>query len=252
MHTSNVLQSSDFHYVLQGPHGSNGLGMESLYPDYQTSDRVGVVSPCVEDGLVNTGYALLALTTTFYDRLRACATDFFDYPQHFVFLGTTAEGPLTCGRPVPAHELALEATWGNLDIWPDSQWLFAPITATAMIKKVFDIQINRLFWPQNLVPQPGEEPLPGYLRKLLETRLKSVCYYNTVEADLEIHVTQPVEEMVRASLARLPWPAEVLTAEIARREEARVGKNGRLYRERYRHVSVQEFLGCLATCFEGR
>ncbi len=252
MHTSKVLQSSDFHYVRRAPHGSSDRGKESLYPDYQTSDRVGVVSPRVEDGLVNAGYALLALTTTFYDRLRASTTDFFDYPQHFAFLGATAEGILTHGRPMAADELALEATWGNLDVWPDSQWLVAPVTATAMIKKVFDVQINRLFWPQNLVPQPGEERLPGYLRKMLGTRLKSVCYYNTVEPDLEIHVTQVVEDMVRASLAQLPCPAGLLTAEIAQREVARVGENGWFYRECYRHVSVEKFLGCLDTCFEDR
>ena len=252
MHTSKVLQSSDFHYVRRAPHGSSDRAMESLYPDYQTSDRVGVVSPRVEDGLVSAGYALLALTTTFYDRLRASTTDFFDYPQHFALLGATAEGILNYGRPVAVDEMALEATWGNLDVWPDSQWLVAPVTATAMIKKVFDFQINRLFWPQSLVPQPGEERLPGYLRKMLGTRLKSVCYYNTVEPDLEIHVTQPVEAMVRASLARLPSPAGVLAAERAQREVARVDENEWRYRECYRDVSVQEFLGCLDTCFENR
>ncbi len=151
-----------------------------------------------------------------------------------------------------ADEGLLERTWGNLDVWPASQWLFAPVTAMAMIKKVFDFQINRLFWPQSLVPQPGEERLPGYLLKMLGTRLKSVYYYNTVEPDLEIHVTQPVEDMVRASLAGLPHPTGLPTSELAQRKVARVGENGWLYRECYRHVSVQEFLGCLATCFEDR
>jgi len=226
--------------------------MTSLYPDYQTSDRVGVVSPYVEDGLLNAGYALLALTTTFYDRLRSSTADFFDYPQHFAILGATADGILSYGRPVPADEMALEATWGNLDVWPDSQWLFAPVTATAMIKKVFDFQINRLFWPQNLVPQPGEGRLPGYLRTMLGMRLKSVCYYDTVDPDLEIQVTQPVEDMVRASLARLPGSDESSTAEMAQRQVARVSENGSLYRECYRRVSVQEFLACLDTCFEDR
>ena len=252
MHTSNVLQSSDFQYVRRAPDGSSGPGMKALYPDYQTSDRVGVVSPCVEDGLLNAGYALLGLTTTFYDCLRSRTADFFDYPQHFAFLGATADGLLSYGRPVPADEMALEATWGNLDVWPDSQWLFAPVTATAMIKKVFDFQINRLFWPQNLVPQPGEGRLPGYLRTMLGTRLKSVCYYNTVDPDLEIQVTQVVEDMVRASLARLPGPAESSMGERAQRQVAGVGDNGRLYRECYRRVSVQEFLACLDTCFEDR
>lgn len=234
MHTSKVLQSSDFQYVRRATDGNADAGMRVLFPDYQVSDRIGVVSPRVEDGLVHVSYALLGLTTTFYDRLRSRTANFYDYPQHFAFLGATADG------------VSLEATWGNLDVWPDSQWLFAPATATAMIKKVFDFQINRLFWPQTLAPRSGEERHPRYLRKMLGTRLKSVSYYNALNTDLEILVTQRVEDLVGASLARLPAAAGA----VMQRDFAHIGEHGRLYRECHRHVSVQEFLADLDACFE--
>ena len=248
MHTSKVLRASDFRYVPRGPEG--GAGQDALYPDYQISDRIGVVSPCLEDGLLHTGYALLALTTSFYDCLRSRTADFFDYPQHFAFVGTTADGLATYGMPAAADDGLLEVTWGNLDVWPASQWLFAPATATAMIKQVFDFQINRLFWPQNLLPEPGEGRLPVYLRRMLGARLKSVYYYKTVDPNMEIEVTQPVEDIVRSSLAQLPRTAGARADEIGQREAERYAANGHVYRERYRQTTVHEFLACLDACFE--
>jgi hypothetical protein len=236
MHTSKVLQSSDFQYTRKATDGGGDAGTDCLYTGYQVSDRIGVVTPRVEDGLLSTSYALLGLTTSFYDRLRASSTDFFDYPQHFALLGTSP------------GDVSLDATWGNLDVWPDSQWLFAQATATAMIKKVFDLQINRLFWPETLGPLSSEERLPQYVRRILGTRLKSVWYYNATEPDLEIQVSQPVENLVQASLAKLPSTVTF----TAQHELACSGDGGSRYRECHRHVAVQDFLASLGPCFEAR
>ena len=87
MHTSKILQSSDFQYWEKRDSGWVAVGFESLFPDYHQLDRVGVVAPGMEEGVRQVGPALLALTTAFYDVHRAARrNDFFDYPQHFAFL----------------------------------------------------------------------------------------------------------------------------------------------------------------------
>ncbi len=250
MHTSSVLQSSDFHYLHIGKEGIVAGDASSFWSDYQASDRVGVVSPRLEDGIVHTGYALLALTTIFYDGLRSSDSDFFDYPHHFAFIGVTEDGIQTHGASLPREEAPLEATWGNLDVWPASQWLYARPRVTDMLQRLFDFQINCVFWPRDLVPGADEARLPAYLRRMLRTRLKSVYYYNAADADREIHVTQPVEDIVQESLVRLQRTTGMMAGEVRPRQEVQSVGNGRMYREAYRQVGVDEFLERMGVCFE--
>ena len=78
---------------------STRVDFETFCPDYHELDRTGVISPHLEDGILHAGYALLALTTAFYDIWRARTDDFFIYPQHFAILDITKEGVNTgCGR----------------------------------------------------------------------------------------------------------------------------------------------------------
>ena len=90
MHTSQTLRSSHFEY--RCTEASGRVAFSSFCADYHEQDRVGVVSPHLEDGVLHTGYALLALTTAFYDVQRAGGSDFFIYPQHFAIIG---QGPPT-------------------------------------------------------------------------------------------------------------------------------------------------------------
>jgi len=135
------------------------------------------VSPCLADGIRYTGYALLALTTAFYDLLRARAVDFFDYPHHFAFLDINHAGVRThAGRLVLDHA-AIGSPWGGLDVWPGSNWIVGPGSASGMLKKVFDWQISCLFWPEDLCTGSDEPRFPSYIRRLLSTQLKTVYYY---------------------------------------------------------------------------
>ena len=171
MHTSQALRSSHFEY--RCTEASGRVAFSSFCADYHEQDRVGVVSPHLEDGILHTGYALLALTTAFYDVQRAGGGDFFIYPQHFAIIG---QAPPTASRPraetgradqvgiatgagrldLTLDEAGIGGAWAWLDVWPASNWLTAPAAPTAMLKKVFDFHINRLFWPQDFTPEsPG-------------------------------------------------------------------------------------------------
>jgi hypothetical protein len=213
MHTSTRLAASDFCFVQRTRNGQRSLSFADFCPGYHELDRVGVVSLCLEDGVLHTGRALLALTTAFYDSHRARGGDFFDYPQHFAFVGADESGLRTGdGASLPDAPNVWDA-WSWLDVWPAHKWVATSPTATAMLARVFDYQINRLFWPHALRPAAGEEPLPDYAQKMLRTRLKAVYWYGPSilpEDDgpvVEVRLSPPAETLRQESVGRLPPPA---------------------------------------------
>src|SRR5262245_12100518 len=119
MHTSSLLQASDFRYWRIEAGARVGVDFRSLFPDYHELDRVGVVSLSVEDGVLHAGVVLLALATAFYDRLRARGEPFFNYPQHFALLGGSHGEVQTRSGTVPMTARAISPAWGNLDVWPE-------------------------------------------------------------------------------------------------------------------------------------
>jgi hypothetical protein len=109
-----------------------------------------------------------------------------------------------------------------------------------MLKKVFDWQINHLFWPEDSMPGPCAAAFPDYVRKLLEARLKTVYYYNTACPTLELRVSPPVEEMRQRSIGRLPQVPDTLSSTLW---DATPSHDTRFpYLGRYRQVCVQDFL----------
>ncbi len=210
MHTSTRLCAADFQFWDQNSIPVQPIDFSAFCPDYHKLDRVGVVSPCLEDGVYQTSYALLALTTAFYDSLHAGGDDFFDYPQHFAFIGAQGAEVYTDSGLLPLDTPELWHAWSWLDVWPDNKWVTALPTAAGMLQRVFDYQINRLFWPHGLRPQKNEAALPDYAWKMLKTHLKAVYYYEDggqqAGADVEIRVTPATDALVQESLARLPLP----------------------------------------------
>ncbi|MDE0140352.1 MAG: hypothetical protein OXI80_20720 [Caldilineaceae bacterium] len=259
MHTSQQLRSSHFEYRRPGAGGR--VAFSAFCADYHDQDRVGVVSPRLEDGVLHTAYALLAITTSFYDVQRASGSDFFIYPQHLAIIGQDSSGNsgkrtetgIATGAgslDLSLDEAGIGGAWAWLDVWPASNWHTAPQTPTAMLKKVFDLHINRLFWPQDFLPERRKEgdtenedsPLPDYARRILSTRLKSVYYYNTSAPTVEISAAQPAVDIVQYSLERLPEAVRQTLEKEAQPAHP-------LGYESYRQVSGEDFLGDMETCF---
>lgn len=238
MHTSTRLQATDFQFGQWQQGQFVPVCFDAFCPNYHELDRVGVVSPCLEDGVLHTAYALLALTTAFYDVQRARATDFFDYPQHFAFVGAGAGGVRTRGAPLPLTQPYLWNAWSWLDVWPENKWITGPPTALGMLKQIFDQQINRLFWPSDLKPALNENPLPPYVAKMLKTSLKAVYYYQrtglavemSAPTTFEIHPTPAATTLVQESLAQLPTAQDL----AAKQHTPLV--------ERYQVIRVNDFL----------
>ncbi len=247
MHTSHILQSDNFQYWQKEQDALVQVDFDTCFPDYHSVDRIGVVAPHLEDGVLYTKYALLAATTTFYDGLRARGGEFFDYPHHFAFCDVTAEGVAIQGGRQRLDQTTFGA-WSGLDVWPESQWIQASGSVESMLQHVFAWQINCLFWPEPFMPTVGIEQLPVYVKPLLAARLKTVYYYNTTQPDVEIHVNETVEALVREKvLPRLPEPVRALPQPTATPAPA---DSHFPYVEQYRRVSVDAFLADMAPCFQ--
>jgi hypothetical protein len=210
MHTSTRLAAGDFHYYRHTDTGTAAAPFADFCPAYHPQDRIGVVSPWLETGVAGASYALLALTTAFYDQQRATARAFFDYPQHFAIVGASAPDRVASAQgSLPSDTPGLWDAWSWLDVWPASQWVTAPPTATALLERVFATQINRLFWPHNLWPGADEPPLPSYVGKLLRARLKTVYLYGASpdapgHARFDLCAAPAAQTLLQESLAQLP------------------------------------------------
>ena len=245
MHTSSRLTSSDFGYRSMAADGVRELEFGDFAPGYHVLDRVGIVSPGIGDGIRHSGCAILALTTAFYDGLRSRQDAFFDYPQHFAFIDVNEDGALSGGgRLAPA---VIGDAWGNLDVWPDNKWVHSPGSAAGMLKRVFDHQINRLFWPEGFGGDGAGPHLPAYARRMLETTLKSVLYYRPTEADLLIEVTTTATDLIDDSIQRLSH--ERRSEGHAPLETVGNRDDGFVYAEGYRRVAVEAFLDEMEGCF---
>jgi len=236
MHTSSMLKATDFHY--RWSDSREPADFDAFCPDYHENDRLAVVCICLEDSVLHAGYGLLAVATAFYDVLRERGGDFFDYPRHFAFVDPNEKQVSTRGERVNLDHAALAAPWSNLDVWPESQCIEAPGTAMEMLRKVFEFQINRVFWPEGLDPETeaGDELLPTYARRLLASRLKSVHYYASTTSTLEVHAGPPAVDLVRGSLRCADHSKDQPT----RLENNFVG---------YRQATVDGFLKEMDSCF---
>ena len=237
MHTSTVLQSSDFRYWYREKAERIPTDFAAHFPDYHELDRVGVVSLSLEDGILQASGVLLALTTAFYDRQRAKGEPFFNYPQHFALFGAS-EGLQTRSGTVSLSSEVIGPPWGNLDVWPESNWHVAPVTVEGMLWKVFDLQINRLFWPEGFLPQQPATRLPNYMWRMLRTRLKAVYHYAAAAPTMEIEGNRKVARIREQSLRTLPAGSEEAKERLPRRE-------------RFRQAAASAFLDTMACCFEG-
>ena len=239
MHTSTVLQSTDFEYSVSRSGQMVGATFEEFCPDYSELDRTAVIAPVVEDGLLSTATALLAQTTAFYDIQRSKSDDFFIYPQHFAILNFGDEGLGARSGRLDVDFTNAEPPWGNLDVWPSCKLIPVDDGVLPHLKAVFDHQMNRLYWPQAFFPRSAPaNPLPEYTRRMLASSLKSVYLYGSDTVNVEVRASDAGEEIVEGSGIRL----EKLTKGDVERPSLAVN--------RFQRLAVESFLARVSMCFD--
>ena len=220
MHTSEILDPADCTLCRCGTSGATETPFASWFPDYHPEDRIAVVAGNALDTVLVTGGMFLGCTALFYDRLRSRGERFYDYPRHWVMVA----GDRDARRMAPA--------WSWLDVWPDSQWVETAPNRSDLLNHIFRLQINRLFWPETGFAEIGEV-LPIHVRRLLESRVKSICYYG---AEHPTHTLQ-----LHGDLRKTKEEALERVGEVSHPES-------QVATETYREVGIAEFLTA-QSCF---
>ncbi|HJE59460.1 MAG TPA: hypothetical protein K8V84_13285 [Nocardiopsis listeri] len=125
MHTSELMRTGEFVFS----RGEDPVGFHDLLPGFTAQDRLGVVALEPGDSL-RAAPLLLASVGAFYEELRATETDFYLYPDFFVF---------HVGGPKGRHS--------PLDVWPQSKEVIVPPDPQALLCAINDRGITRLILP---------------------------------------------------------------------------------------------------------
>ncbi len=178
MHTTETLLPQHFRCSTPGaPPGRPG-DLEPLFPGFHDRDRVGVVSPRPLDGIAGAGCAVLAAVTAFYESRRGELSSSPVYPEFFAFHEAGAPGA---------------DAWGELDVWPASQWIATDGTPDALVAAARSRGVTRLLWPAGLALPTGAR-----------ASFRSVVLYGAGAMGVELHAEAPVEELIQVGLTRVP------------------------------------------------
>ncbi|MGC2941669.1 MULTISPECIES: hypothetical protein [unclassified Brevibacterium] len=126
MHTSTMLKTEEFSFARDGL----DVGLDEIFPDFNRTDRLGIVSASPGDSL-RAAPLLLAAIGAFYEQLWEEEEDeFFLYPDYFVF-----------------HIGELTGYHSPFDIWPQSKEVIVHPDPQALLAAINDRGITRLILP---------------------------------------------------------------------------------------------------------
>jgi hypothetical protein len=229
MHTRHQLRAADFRY-----HGT-AASLAELLPGHTPNDRVVFVTPDPGAGLADLTGLILALAHAFYDRPETAASDFYDYPSHFVIGGTPG------AEPRLLHTAASEPwseAWCEVDVWPNTHHAVADPSAFSLLQAVYMLEPNVLVWPANLAlpthyapPENAVNPDQSDMEGLLSRRLRQVLLHDATATDdtpgaTRIELQDRNAALARRALACLP----------------QAPPHDRLAGARYRPLPVTDFL----------
>jgi hypothetical protein len=216
MHSSNELDRNSFVVEVDGV----GATFDDLFPDFTAQDRLGVVvrQPC---GAVGASCLLLAAVTAFYDIQRARGTDFFIYPDYFLF---------EVGGRLGDHSM--------LDVWPDHKEVVVADRPEEILRAINDRAITRL------VVEDGDPVETAFERESLASardRITSALAYSpggrVTAPDVRVTGNEVTESYVNQVLDSAPE---------ARAQRAALREDGRPL-ETYRRLTLEQALALLGT-----
>ena len=133
MHSARELTTASFIVELDGQH----VTIPELFPGFDERDRLGIVVHH-PGGALGASVMILAMITAFYDIQRARGSDFFIYPDYFVF---------HVGQQHGNHSM--------LDIWPDHKEVVIANEPEAVLRAINDRAITRLLVPDGRPGNPS-------------------------------------------------------------------------------------------------
>jgi hypothetical protein len=219
MHSTDELTGADFRCSVDG----RPAAIEAILPGFAEHDRLGVVVRR-PGGALGASALILAAVTAFYDRVRQRATDFFCYPDFYLF-----------------HVGDRHGDHGMLDIWPDHKEVVVADDAEALLRAINDRAVTRLLVEDRATAAPRFER-----QTLASVRIQTALAYapagRAAGADVAVGGTIVTERYVSAVLDRSDLAADCRAA--IRRDRAALLDAGRPV-ETYRRLTVDEALARL-------
>jgi hypothetical protein len=158
-------------------------GIEELFPSFGEHDRLGIVlrQPC---GAVGASALIAATITAFYDIQRSRGSDFFIYPDYYLF---------HVGGPLGDH--------ARLDIWPRRKEVVVDDDPERILEAIDDRAITRLVVEDG---RPRRRELDAEALASARARIATCLAYSAsgrVEgADVRIEANEVTEGYVDAIL----------------------------------------------------
>ncbi|MCB6182048.1 hypothetical protein LIN78_00565 [Leeia sp. TBRC 13508] len=230
MHTTKTITLADFVFYKD----KQPTSIAALLPDFQVSDRIGVVvkQPA---GALGVASLLLAASTVFYDEYRSRLGNEPDklrlYPDYYVF-----------------HAGECRGNHAQLDIWPPHKEVIVANDPEQILEAINDRGITRLL---------VEDSPTGHATFLRETlcsadhRIKTVLAYrregNTPNANLRCGHSQVVENYIQKMLTDSQVACELSNALTEQQQSARQAlQQDGFYTEHYREISLDDALGMMS------
>lgn len=222
MHTTKSLRSGNFGFEVEG----EVTGFSAVLPRFDEMDRLGVVVD-QDCGAIGASNLILAAVTAFYDRQRARFSDFFVYPDFYVF---------HVGRRHGDH--------GMLDIFPAPKEVVVDNDPTSILQAINDRRITRLLVPDGVYHEPG----------LNRITLGSVHVTDALAYSPDGRVDSP-DIWAAGNDASQRYVGDVIDASVdfigagaqASRHQSRTAlERDEIPVESYRRVTVDQALGMLA------
>lgn len=245
MHSSTELADFSFAVAIAG---RDGLWVDDLFPGFGEHDRLGVVvrHPL---GALGASTGILVAVTAFYDVQRARGSEFFIYPDYFLF---------HVGGALGDHNM--------LDVWPDHKEVVVADDAEEILRAINDRGVTRLLVEERPPAEPSfERETLASARARIVTSLSYSPGGRVADGDVRIAGNDVTERYVASlldpdelargaegsgleSYARLvrARASEVTPDERARIQQARAGliEGGRPV-ETYRRIELDDALAML-------
>ncbi|MBA2454216.1 MAG: hypothetical protein H0V47_13685 [Chloroflexia bacterium] len=221
MHTARELTSSSFTLTVDGQEGT----FADVFPDFDARDRLGIVVR-QPGGALGASALILATITAFYDIQRERGSDFFVYPDYYIF-----------------HVGQSHGDHGMLDIWPCHKEVVVPDDPEELLRAINDRAITRLL-VEDVAPGEHEFRRETLASVQIRTALAYSASGQAREGDVTVRGNAVTESYVEAVLDR---SAEIYdeAASAIRETRKRLMKDGAVV-ETYRGIAVDTALSMLA------
>jgi hypothetical protein len=223
MHTAKELRSDSFRLAIDGQPASLG----DIFPGFEERDRLGVVVR-QPGGALGASALILATITAFYDIQRSRSSDFFIYPDYYLFHVGQSHG----------HH-------GMLDIWPRHKEVVVPDEPEELLRAINDRGITRLLVVEG---EPGTADVERQTRASAARILTALAYSpigKMSNADVTVAGNDVTESYVQAVLEKSP-EIDTEDADRIRSTRQRLVNEGAVV-ESYRRIDLDTALDLLAS-----